>query len=77
MNKYQYYVNNKPVTKKEMVKQLEQCCYRVTNTMQVGLIGVDMVELDKKKFNLNLRLICNPLYTCVIVGSTTFSRRKI
>ena len=77
MNKYQYYVNGKPVTKKEMVKQLEQCCYRVTNTMQVGLIGMDTVELDEKKFNRCLRHICDPSYMCVIIGSTTFSRKKM
>lgn len=77
MNKYQYYVNGKPVTKKEMVKRLKECCYKVTDTMQVGLIGIDTVEFDRKKFNINLRHICDSLYTCVIVGSTIFSRRKI
>ena len=51
MNKYQYYVNGNPVTKKEMVKRLKECCYKVTDTMQVGLIGIDTVEFDEKKFN--------------------------
>lgn len=77
MNKYQYYVNNEPVTKKEMVKRLKECCYKVVDTMQVGLIGIDTVEFDEKKFNRSLRHICDPSYVCVIIGLTTFSRRKI
>ena len=50
MNKYQYYVNNESVTKKEMVKRLKECCYKVVDTMQVGLIGIDTVELNGKGF---------------------------
>ena len=77
MNKYQYYVNGKPVTKKEMVKRLKECCYKVTDTMQVGLIGINTVEFDEKKFNRSLRHICNPSYLFVAIDSTTFSRKKI
>lgn len=77
MNKYQYYVNGNPVTKKEMVVRLKECCYKVTDTMQVGLIGIDMVEFDEKKFNRSLRHICNPSYLFVAIDSTTFSRKKI
>lgn len=77
MNKYQYYVNGEPVTKKEMVKRLKECCYKVTDTMQVGLIGVDMTEFDEKKFNRSLRHICDPSYAFVAIGSTSFHRKKI
>ena len=77
MNKYQYYVNGNPVTKKEMVKRLKECCYKVTDTMQVGLIGIDMVEFDEKKFNRSLRHIYDPSYLFVAIDSTTFSRKKI
>lgn len=77
MNKYQYYVNENPVTKKEMVERLKECCYKVTDTMQVGLIGIDTVEFDEKKFNRSLRHICDPSYLFVAIDSTTFSRKKI
>lgn len=77
MNKYQYYVNGEPVTKKEMVKRLKECCYKVTDTMQVGLIGIDTVEFDEKKFNRSLRHICDPSYAFVAIGSTSFYRKKI
>ena len=77
MNKYQYYVNGKPVAKKEMIKRLKECCYKVIDTMQVGLIGIDTVEFDEKKFNRSLRHICDPSYLFVAIDSTTFSRKKI
>ncbi len=77
MNKYQYYVNDKPVSKKELVKRLRECCYRVADTIQVGLIGIDMVEVDEKEFNRCLRHICDPSYACVIIDQTSFSRKKI
>lgn len=77
MNKYQYYVNGKPVTKKEMIERLKECCYKVVDTMQVGLIGIDTVEFDEKKFNRSLRHICDPSYLFVAIDSTTFSRKKI
>lgn len=77
MNKYQYYVNGKPVTKKEMIERLKEYCYKVVDTMQVGLIGIDTVEFDEKKFNRSLRHICDPSYLFVAIDSTTFSRKKI
>ena len=77
MNKYQYYVNEKPVTKKEMIKQLEKCCYKVVNTIQEGMIGIDIVEIDDKKLNKHLHSICDPRSLGVIIGQTHFYRKKI
>ena len=76
MNKYLYYVNNKPVTKKEMTDKLKKFCYRVVDTQYCGMIGIDTVELDEKKFNKYLRHICDPSYVCITIVDTTFSRRR-
>lgn len=77
MNKYQYYVDDKPVSKKELVEKLEACCYKVTYTIQAGMIGIDIVEVDDKKLNKHLRSICDPKSLGVIIGQTHFRRKKI
>ena len=77
MNKYQYYVNDKPVSRKELVEKLEKCCYKVTYTIQEGMIGIDIVEVDDKKLNKHLRSICDPRCLGVIIGQTHFRRKKI
>ena len=77
MNKYQYYVDDKPVSRKELVEKLEKCCYKVTYTIQEGMIGIDIVEIDDKKLNKHLRSICDPRSLGVIIGQTHFCRKKI
>ena len=77
MNKYQYYVDDKPVSRKELVEKLEKCCYKVTYTIQEGMIGIDIVEVDDKKLNKHLRSIYDPRSLGVIIGQTHFRRKKI
>ena len=51
MNKYQYYVNGKPVSRKEMMSQLKDKCYKIIHTEYIGDIGINTIETDEKKFN--------------------------
>jgi hypothetical protein len=74
MNKYQYYVNGKPVTRKEMVIELKNKCYRTIRTEYIGGIGIDITETDEKKFNSLMRKIEKGYI--ILIDNKTF-RRKI
>lgn len=74
MNKYQYYVNGKPVTRKEMVIELKNKCYRIICTEYIGGIGIDITETDEKKFNSLMRKIEKGYI--ILIDNKTF-RRKI
>ena len=51
MNNYQYYVNGKPVSRKEMIVELKNKCYKIIRTEYIGDIGINTTETDEKKFN--------------------------
>lgn len=36
MNKYQYYVNENPVSRKEMMVELKNKCYKIVHTEYIG-----------------------------------------
>lgn len=74
MNKYQYYVNGEPVTRKEMVIELKNKCYRIICTEYIGGIGIDITETDEKKFNSLMRKIEKGYI--ILIDNKTF-RRKI
>ena len=74
MNKYQYYVNGKSVTRKEMMMQLKNKCYKIIGTEYIGDIGIDTTETDGKKFNSFMRKIEQG--HIVLIDHKTF-RRKI
>lgn len=75
MNKYQYYVNGKLVTRKEMMVELKNKCYKIIHTEYIGDIGIDTTETDEKKFNRFMRKI--EKMHIVLINNKTFCRKKI
>ena len=75
MNKYQYYVNGKPVSRKEMMVELKNKCYRIIRTEYIGDIGINTTETDEKKFNSFMRKIEKG--RIVLIDNKTFRRKRI
>ena len=75
MNKYQYYVNGKPVTRKEMMVELKNKCYKIIRTEYIGDIGINITETDEKKFNSFMLKIEKG--HIVLIDNKTFRRKKI
>lgn len=75
MNKYQYYVNGKPVTRKEMMVELKNKCYKIIRTEYISDIGINTTETDEKKFNSFMRKIEKG--HIVLIDNKTFRRKKI
>lgn len=75
MNKYQYYVNGKPVTRKEMMVELKNKCYKIIRTEYIGDIGINTTETDEKKFNSFMRKIEKE--HIVLIDNKTFRRKRI
>ena len=75
MNKYQYYVNENPVSRNEMMVELKNKCYKIVHTEYIGDIGIDTTETDEKKFNSFMRKIEKG--HIVLIGNKTFRRKKI
>lgn len=75
MNKYQYYVNENPVSRKEMMAALKNKCYKIISTEYIGDIGIDITETDEKKFNIFMRKIEKG--HIILIGNKTFRRKKI
>lgn len=75
MNKYQYYVNGKLVTRKEMMVELKNKCYKIIRTEYIGDIGINTTETDEKKFNSFMRKIEKG--HIVLIDNKTFRRKKI
>ena len=75
MNKYQYYINGKPVTRKEMMVELKNKCYKIIRTEYISDIGINTTETDEKKFNRFMRKIEKG--HIVLIDNKTFRRKKI
>ena len=75
MNKYQYYVNGKPVSRKEMMSQLKDKCYKIIHTEYIGDIGINTTKTDEKKFNSYMRKVEKG--HIVLMGGKTFCRKRI
>ena len=75
MNKYQYYVNGNPVSRKEMMTELKNKCYKIISTEYIGDIGIDTTETDEKKFNSFMRKIEKG--HIILIGNNTFRCKKI
>ena len=75
MNKYQYYVNGNPVSRKDMMIALKNKCYKIISTEYIGEIGIDTTEADEKKFNSFMRKIEKG--HIVLIDNKTFRRKKI
>ena len=52
---YIYYFNKEPITRKEFLWHLEQDCQSVIHTDYIGDIGVDVMGLDKPRYNECIR----------------------
>lgn len=52
---YTYYFNKEPISRKELVKKLAQDCQRVIHTDYAGSIGIDLMGLDKSRYNECIR----------------------
>ena len=75
MDKYQYYVNGNPVSRKKIMTELKNKCYKILHTEYIGDIGIDTTETDEKKFNSFMRKIEKG--HIVLIGNNTFRRKKI
>lgn len=75
MNKYQYYVNGNPVSRKEMMSQLKDKCYKIIHTEYIGDFGINTTETDEKKFNGYMRKVEKG--HIVLIDNKTFRRKKI
>ena len=75
MNKYQYYVNGNPVSRKWMMTELKNKWYKILHTEYIGDIGINTIETDEKKFNSFMRKIEN--WHIVLIDNKTFRRKKI
>ena len=75
MNKYQYYVNGNPVSRKDMMAALKNKCYKIISTEYIGDIGIDTTETDEKKFNSFMRKIEKG--HIILIGNNTFRCKKI
>ena len=71
-NKYDYFVNNEKVMKKDFVKELKSCCQKVIRTDVIaGWCGVSLMDFDEEKFRQNMRDIENG------VASTGFIQLRV
>jgi hypothetical protein len=52
---YIYYFNKEPITRKEFLWHLEQDCQCVISTDYAGDIGIDLMGLDKPRYNKCIR----------------------
>ena len=75
--KYNYYVNDKLVERKEFIRQLESCCQSVVSTDIVGCIGIDFCEFNKKKFDKAMRSVNQGIDVMFFDARKTFRRREI
>lgn len=75
-NKYNYFVNNEKVTRKDFVRELESCCQKVIATDVIaGWCGVDLMGLDDKKFRETMRDIEKGITVMFLERNKTFKRK--
>jgi hypothetical protein len=76
--KYDYFVNNKKMSKKKFMEELKKCCYKVVRTDVIaGWCGVDFSEFDEKKFNSEMYAINNGTVVMCLGHQKTFSRKEV
>ena len=79
MKKYNYFVNNVQVPKKDFFAQLRDSCQRVVDTDVIaGWCGVDIMEFDEKRYKRCLRDL-NDGVEIFIIGShsKSFKRKEV
>lgn len=75
--KFDYFVNGEKLSRKEFIIELEKCCQKVVRTDVIGCIGVDLCELDKKKFNSEMHAINQGIIVMFPDRNKTFARKEI
>ena len=50
-----YTINSVRVTRKDFFNSLKADCQRIASTVQVGALGVDIMEFDPEKYQRTLR----------------------
>ena len=77
-NKYDYFINNEKVMKKDFVKELKSCCQKVIQTDVIaGWCGVSLMDFDEEKFRQNMRDIENGVVVMFLERNKTFKRKKV
>ena len=77
-NKYDYFINNEKVMKKDFVNELKSCCQKVIHTDVIaGWCGVSLMDFDEEKFRQNMRDIENGVVVMFLERNKTFKRKKI
>lgn len=75
--KYEYFVNGNKLCRKDFIHQLEMCCQKVIRTDMVGCIGIDLCDLDKKKFNSEMYAINQGIIVMFPEHNKTFRRKEV
>lgn len=52
---YTYYFNKQEISRKELLEKLKQDCQKVISTEYAGSIGIDLMGLDKSRYNQCIR----------------------
>lgn len=77
MKKYNYFVDNVQVPRKEFFAKLKSQCRRIVDTQVIaGWCGVDVVEFDEKKYKKCLRSINEGVDIMFFDGKYKVFRRK-
>lgn len=77
MKKYNYFVNNVQVPRKDFFAQLRNACYRVVDTDVIGgWCGIDFMEFDEKRYKRCLRDLNNNIEIFIIGSNSKSFKRK-
>jgi hypothetical protein len=52
---YTYYFNKQEISRKELLEKLKQDCQKVISIEYAGSIGIDLMDLDKPRYNQCIR----------------------
>ena len=74
-NSYTYYFNKEPISRKELLKKLEQDCQRVVHTDYAGDIGIDLIGLDKSHYNQCIRDINKGTHVVFLKSGNRYYRK--
>ena len=72
---YIYYFNKEPISRKELLKKLEQDCQCVIHTDYAGSIGIDLMGLDKPHYNKCIRDIEKGTHVVFIKSGNRYYRK--
>lgn len=76
--KYDYFVNDRKVSRKDFMSELRLCCQKVVHTdLVTEYIGVDLCAFDEKKFNSHMYDINKGIIVMMIGHNKTFRRKEV